>query len=113
MEMKKMRKNGQNFCDVCGEQVDKSACYDGVAFGVFTTFDDVSTNPDVYDGPRKRKAMLLCASCNQKMLEKVVEMMNQQMDNLEKLDAANDFDYKPEMDACLGRMKRYNKRFSN
>lgn len=56
-------KKFKNRCMVCGERVDKSAVADGAAYGTFTLVDDVSTDPEVWDGGRLHKRVLLCDTC--------------------------------------------------
>jgi hypothetical protein len=91
----------KNDCVICGEHVDKSAVYDGVAYGLFTLMDDVSTDPEVYEGPRKRKTVLLCAECAFKVTQFVVRLMGDEVDKKEDHD---------EKMAVLKRVRRFQDR---
>lgn len=83
-------KFGRNYCDICGEHIDKSMVYDGVAYATITIHDDITTNEKLYpEMKRLQKRVLLCEICASTLKNDLLNQINKRVKSVDDIRSKN------------------------
>jgi len=95
----KMEKNWDNklvsemYCDLCGKQIDRGECIDGIKQVNLTVIDDVTTDGEIYElykGNQLKKTNHYCEECEFEIMEAVQSVYFKKLDKMAAEEASHE-----------------------